>query len=106
MTLRISSLAVLAVLMTMVQSQSNAQTTVNWFWANDGSNTVLVSDSVSGSPTATLIYVPTAVKFSFIYAKISIADANTSDFYDIGLGHCPNNDCSQPNATIDIVCNW
>jgi hypothetical protein len=107
MKLRIGSVVALAAFMSVATAgKVCAQTILNWFSANQGPNKVLVSDSLTGSPTATLIYVPTAVKFSSLYAQITTADTDTADYYDIGIGKCPGNDCSQPNVTIDIVCDW
>jgi hypothetical protein len=107
MRLRIGPVtALIALMCTATAGVVRAQITVNWFSANQGLSNVLVSDSLSGSPTATLIYVPTAVKFSSLYVKITTADANTADYYDIGVGSCPGNDCSQPNVPIEIICDW
>ena len=106
MKTRLGSLLAVGALVCVGATLLYGQTTVNWFWANMGDHNVVVSDDVGGSPTATLIYVPTAVKFSAIYVKITTADTSTSDYYDIGIGQCPSNDCSQTNVPVTIVCDW
>jgi hypothetical protein len=98
-------LLALAITLTLAP-KARAQVQLNWFAANVGGNgTPVIEDDLSGSPTATLINVPTQITFSNIYFFVSTADSNTADFYDLGIGQCANNDCSQPNQRIAIVCN-
>jgi len=85
----------------------NAQTTTKWFSANTTQNAAdspTVEDDL-GHPTANLLYVPTSVTFSNIYFNVAKDDPATGALYDVGIGKCPSLDCSQPSATVTIVCN-
>ena len=75
-----------------------------WFPANVAGTSTPV-ENVSGSPSATLLYVPASVTFSGIYFNVAKDDTASGAFYDLGIGKCPSLDCSQPNAAVTIVCN-
>jgi hypothetical protein len=81
------------------------QASSNWYAFTPTNGSVYVSDSAEGSPTFTLFKVDTPVTFSSIYLRITQADPTTSDYYDIGIGSCPSNDCSQPGVPITLICN-
>ena len=83
----------------------NTGAQIKWFSANVAGNTAQVENNAGGSPTTTLLYVPTSVTFSGIYLSVAKVDNTIGNYYDLGVGKCPSLDCSQPNVTITIVCN-
>jgi hypothetical protein len=83
----------------------NTGAQIKWFSANVAGNTAQVENNAGGSPTTTLLYVPTSVTFSGIYLSVAKVDNTTGNYYDLGIGKCPSLDCSQPNVTVTIVCN-
>lgn len=100
----VRSISLLAAL--LLVSSASAQTTLNWYPLFEGQANPYVSDSAGGSPTMTLFNIEGAnVAFSSINLRVTVPDINLSDFYDIGIGACPNNDCSQPSQPITILCN-
>jgi hypothetical protein len=83
----------------------NTGAQIKWFSANVAGNAAQVENNAGGSPTTTLLYVPTSVTFSGIYLNVAKLDNTSGNYYDLGIGKCPSLDCSQPNVTVTIVCN-
>jgi hypothetical protein len=111
----------LAIVLFVAFAATAADINLNWFAINAppgvGAGALIEDDNVGGTPTASFFTIPgsTTVTFTHMYFHVTTADTTgctappattgCTDFYDIAILGCTNNDCSQGSQTPTVLCN-